>query len=218
MLQQFVCRSRRTCYRDDVATATQSPLDQQESIESRILDAALVQFANVGVKKTTIEDIARRAGVDRVTVYRRIGSRDDVVQAVTTREVATVLTELGDISARHDDIGDLISAIFVTVVTRWRAHPLVNRMLLLEPERVMTKLTVESAETLAMSIAATAAALQGAADRGLLPDMPDLTTRAELLCRVIHSLIVAPHGTLQLQTEAELDAFARGYLTPLVIG
>ncbi|MEB3022840.1 TetR/AcrR family transcriptional regulator [[Mycobacterium] crassicus] len=201
-----------------MATATQSPLDQQESIESRILDAALVQFANVGVKKTTIEDIARRAGVDRVTVYRRIGSRDDVVQAVTTREVATVLTELGDISARHDDIGDLISAIFVTVVTRWRAHPLVNRMLLLEPERVMTKLTVESAETLAMSIAATAAALQGAADRGLLPDMPDLTTRAELLCRVIHSLIVAPHGTLQLQTEAELDAFARGYLTPLVIG
>lgn len=194
------------------------PLDQRESIETRILDAALVRFGKVGVKKTTIEDIAREAGVDRVTVYRRIGSRDDVVQAAANREVAAVLGEVSEIAARHDDIDDLVVDIFVTVMTRWRTHPLVNRMLALEPERVIAKLTIEGAETVAMSITATTAVLEDAVRRGLLPQSPDLMTRAELLCRVILSLLVTPHGYIALQTESELAAFARNHLVALVTG
>ncbi|WP_040697921.1 helix-turn-helix domain-containing protein, partial [Nocardia vinacea] len=71
-------------------TASKAPLSRDDAAdpETRILDAALVQFSKVGVKKTTIEDVARQAGVDRVTVYRRVGSRDDLVQAVISREVA----------------------------------------------------------------------------------------------------------------------------------
>ena len=206
------------CYRDQVTSPAAPPLDQRESIETRILDAALVRFGKVGVKKTTIEDIAREAGVDRVTVYRRIGSRDDVVQAAANREVAAVLGEVAEISARHDDIEDLVADIFVTVMTRWRTHPLVNRMLALEPDRVIAKLTIEGTETVAMSITATTAVLEDAVRRGLLRRSPDLMTRAELLCRVIHSLLLAPHGTIPLRTEAELAAFARNYLVALVTG
>jgi AcrR family transcriptional regulator len=196
-----------------VTSPAAPPLDQRESVETRILDAALVRFGKVGVKKTTIEDIAREAGVDRVTVYRRIGSRDDVVQAAANREVATVLGEVSEIAARHDDIDDLVVDIFVTVMTRWRTHPLVNRMLALEPERVIAKLTIEGAETVSMSITATTAVLEDAVRRGLLPQSPDLVTRAELVCRVILSFLV-----IALQTEAELAAFARNYLVALVTG
>lgn len=194
------------------------PLYQGESLEARILDAAFVQFERVGIKKTTVEDIARQAGVDRVTVYRRIGSRDDVVRAVTNREVAAVLAELVEISARQDSIEDLIAGIFVTIVTRWRTHPVVNRMLTLEPERLMAKLTTEGEETSSMGIAAVTAVMEDAVRRGLLPESTDLATRVELLCRVIHSLFVAPYGTIPLKTEAELVKFARTYLVPLVTG
>lgn len=202
------------------ATTTPSvrPKDADDSIESRILDAALVQFEKVGVKKTTIEDVARQAGVDRVTVYRRVGSRDDVVQAVVSREVGVVLAEVAQIPERHEDIGDLVADILVTVLTKWRDHPLAQRMLAIEPERVITKLTTEGATVFTLSVATTAAALERAIARGLMPEAPDLLTRAEVVCRVVHSLILAPDGGVPLESEPELTAFARNYLLPIIVG
>ncbi|MEV6138432.1 helix-turn-helix domain-containing protein [Nocardia sp. NPDC051990] len=199
-------------------TASRTPLSRHDAsdLEARILDAALIQFAKVGVKKTTIEDVARRAGVDRVTVYRRVGSRDDLVQAVISREVATLLAELGAMPERHDSIDDLVADIFVTVVTGWRTHPMVERMLTVEPERVIMKLTVDGATTFTMCVAATATILEGAVARGLLADADDLGIRAEIVCRVVHSLILAPHGTARLGSDDELAAFARRYLVPVV--
>jgi AcrR family transcriptional regulator len=202
------------------ATPTTSPNTREsaDSVESRILDAALVQFGRVGIKKTTIEDIARQAGVDRVTVYRRVGSRDDVVKIVTTREVGRVLAELADLPDRHDTLDGLVADIFVTVVTRWRTHPLVQRMLTLEPERILPQLTTEGAATFAMSVLATAAALRQAVENGLLPVVPDLLARAEIVCRFVHSLILQPEGTVALDSTEELDAFARKYLVPIISG
>lgn len=194
-----------------------SPKDADDSIESRILDAALVQFEKVGVKKTTIEDVARQAGVDRVTVYRRVGSRDDLVQAVVSREVRVVLTEVARIAERHDDIGDLVADIFVTVLTKWRNHPLAQRMLAIEPERVITKLTTDGATVFTLSVTTTAAALERATARGLLPEIPDLLTRAEVVCRVVHSLILAPVGGVRLESDTELTEFARTYLLPIIV-
>ncbi|ONM46472.1 TetR/AcrR family transcriptional regulator [Nocardia donostiensis] len=189
-----------------------------DSVEARILDAALVRFGEFGVKKTTIEDIARQAGVDRVTVYRRIGSRDDVVQAVASREVAAVLTELDAISARHTDLGDLMAEFFVMVMTRWREHPLANRMLALEPDRILPKITIEGTPVFAMSVAAIHTALCRAADAGLLTEPPDLLNRAEVVCRIVHSFVLGPQGMIPIDSDEDLADFARTYLVPIVTG
>ncbi|MFF2557007.1 TetR/AcrR family transcriptional regulator [Nocardia sp. NPDC058058] len=185
---------------------------------TRILDAALLQFQRVGVKKTTIEDVAREAGVDRVTVYRRIGSRDNLVTAVFSREVALVLAELALIPERHGNIGDLITDMFMTVLKLWRAHPVAQSMLTLEPERVVMKLSVHGADIFTMAVTATAAAMERAVERGLLAPASDLTARAEVACRVVHSLILLPHAALELETDSQLQDFARGYLLPIITG
>lgn len=192
-----------------------TPPEFEDSVESRILDAAVVQFEQVGVKKTTIEDIARRAGVDRVTVYRRVGSRDDVVSAVFTREIGLVMAELAAIPDRHDNFSDLIADLLATVIGRWRRHPLVNRILLLEPERVLPRLTTESAPTIALSIATVESIVRTAVAKGLLPDPPDLTARAEIASRIVHSLILAPVGAVTLETDEQIGEFARTYLVPV---
>lgn len=188
-------------------------------MEARILDAALARFEKVGVKKTTIEDIARHAGLDRVTVYRRMGSREDLVQAVISREVATVLTEITALAEGHDRIEEMVAAVFVAVITRWRTHPLVATMLSVEPDRVVSKLTLDGgAQTFDMTVAATALMLERAAARGLLPSAPDLPARAEVVCRIVHSMILAPHGVARLGTEADLADYARRYLAPILTG
>lgn len=199
------------------AAYTSSP-GLQDGIEARILDAALIRFGEFGVKKTTIEDIARQAGVDRVTIYRRVGSRDDVVQAVVSREVAAVLTEVDAISTRHDRLDDMIADIFVTIITRWREHVLVRRMLDVEPERILEKLTIEGGPVFAMSVAAAHTALCRAADSGLLDEPADLLTRAELVCRVVHSFILCPSGLVPLESDEQLGDFARTYVVPMVTG
>lgn len=206
---------------DPVTTASKNPLtrtDAADDIETRILDAALVQFQKVGVKKTTIEDVAKQAGVDRVTVYRRLGSRDDLVQAVVSREVGNLLAELSSMPDRHDDLPGLVADIFVTVITRWRAHPLVERLLAVEPDRILVKLTVEGATTFAMSVAATIQILERAAAQGLFEAPDDLAARTEIGCRIVHSLILVGGGAATLETPDELGEFARTYLVPILVG
>ncbi|MEC3916010.1 TetR/AcrR family transcriptional regulator [Nocardia sp. CDC160] len=204
-----------------MTTAPKTPLtraDAADDIETRILDAALAQFQKFGFKKTTIEDVAKQAGVDRVTVYRRLGSRDDLVQAVVSREVANLLAELAGMPERHTDLADLIADIFVTVITGWRAHPLVERQLALEPERIVTKLTVDGETVFAMTVAATVQIFEQAARKGIFEAPKDLAARTEVACRVVHSLILVQGGAAALETPDELAQFARTYLVPVIAG
>jgi AcrR family transcriptional regulator len=197
-----------------VPTTAATSENAAETIEERILEAALIQFGQVGVKKTTIEDIARKAGVDRVTVYRRVGARDDVVRAVTEREVRKLLAELGELPARHDTLEGLVVDVFATVLTRWRTHPLVQRMLTLEPDRLLPQLTTEGGAFFMMSVAATTEVLRTAMREKGFPEVPDLDVRVEVVCRIVHSLILQPIGAIDL--DSGLTAFARDYIRPII--
>jgi AcrR family transcriptional regulator len=197
-----------------VSTTAATSENAAETIEERILEAALIQFGQVGVKKTTIEDIARKAGVDRVTVYRRVGARDDVVRAVTEREVRKLLAELGELPARHDTLEGLVVDVFATVLTRWRTHPLVQRMLTLEPDRLLPQLTTEGGAFFMMSVAATTEVLRNAMREKGFPEVPDLDVRVEVVCRIVHSLILQPIGAIDL--DSGLTAFARDYIRPII--
>ncbi|MGH9080390.1 MAG: helix-turn-helix domain-containing protein, partial [Acidimicrobiales bacterium] len=55
----------------------------------RVIDATLDCLALHGTAKTTVDDIARRAGVSRATVYRAFpGGRDEMLSAVVDTEMA----------------------------------------------------------------------------------------------------------------------------------
>jgi AcrR family transcriptional regulator len=61
-----------------------------------LLDAARECVLSVGVRRTTLTDIAKRAGTSRMTVYRRFPGVTSVVAALMTREFGTLLREAGD--------------------------------------------------------------------------------------------------------------------------
>lgn len=200
------------------ATAPTSKDPAPDDIEDRILDAARRQFERLGVKKTTIGDIAREAGVDRGTVYRRIGSRDELVRAVTAREVRVLLDELHGIAARHTTVEAVVADLFVTVITRWRGHRLVNRVLAVEPGRLLPQLTTEGGAFFTMAVAAATTVVGDALNRLRLPGIPDLTTRIEIAARIVHSLLLQPFGAVDLDAEDALTDFAHRHIVPLVTG
>ncbi|MEV3959445.1 helix-turn-helix domain-containing protein [Nocardia sp. NPDC050193] len=198
--------------------STSQDRSSADGIETRILDAARVQFETFGVKKTTIGDVARRAAVDRGTIYRRIGSRDDLVRAVSAREVGALLAELEDIPARHVGLEAIVADMFVTVITRWRSHGMIKRVLALEPGRLLPQVTTEGGPFFTMAVGVATTLLAAAMRQRGLPEIPDLTARVEIASRVVHSLILQPVGTLDLETEERLAEFARTYIAPLIVG
>ena len=56
-----------------------------------VLDAAADLIALNGIGGTTVDAIAQRAGVSRATVYRYVGGKDEIVQAVIAQEAEHVL-------------------------------------------------------------------------------------------------------------------------------
>ena len=63
----------------------------------RILDAALGQFEDFGLRRSTMEDIARRCGLSRITIYRRFPRKENLVEAVVLRELRNFLGDLGSV-------------------------------------------------------------------------------------------------------------------------
>ena len=50
------------------------------STSERIAQAALEQFSETGIRRSSVEDVGRRAGLSRVTVYRQVGTKEDLVR------------------------------------------------------------------------------------------------------------------------------------------
>lgn len=54
--------------------------------ENRILDAAVGLFVHYGYDKTTVNDIARKAGVSQGTIYLHFESKNDLLEKLILRE------------------------------------------------------------------------------------------------------------------------------------
>src|SRR5271163_2540018 len=79
----------------------------------RVIDATLTCLAGHGTVKTTVDDIARAAGVSRATVYRVFpGGRDELLAAVVDTEMARLFSALG---VRLGEAGDLTEALVVGI-------------------------------------------------------------------------------------------------------
>src|SRR5918995_449819 len=59
---------------------------EDEAVTAKLLDAAAEQFRQIGIRRTTMEEVANRAGVARITVYRRFANKDALVEQVVRRE------------------------------------------------------------------------------------------------------------------------------------
>lgn len=56
-------------------------LDESQARRSRIVEAALWCFLNFGFAKTSMEDIAKRAGLSRSLLYRSFKDKDEIYSA-----------------------------------------------------------------------------------------------------------------------------------------
>jgi AcrR family transcriptional regulator len=198
-------------------TPAGTALDAQtvDPATAQILDAALETFAALGIRKTTIEDIARQAQVDRVTVYRRLGTKSDLVSAVLAREAQRVFDGAAATADKASSIEERVALVFTALVLDLRGHALFNRMMSLEPDSTFPKVTSGAASLVELAVRYATSSLL----KDLEPQDPDdLAARVEIVARLIHSLFLTPDAVVNLSTRPQLMAFARKYVVPIVTG
>ncbi|GDY30139.1 TetR family transcriptional regulator [Gandjariella thermophila] len=104
-----------------------------------LLDAARACVLAVGFRRTTLTEVARRAGVSRMTVYRRFPDARSLVAALMTREFRGLLDQAA-VEAERAAAGGVrqrLVAATVACVHRLVENPLLRTVLELDPELLL---------------------------------------------------------------------------------
>ncbi|GGI95309.1 TetR/AcrR family transcriptional regulator [Streptomyces brasiliensis] len=114
-----------------------TPIRHKDSDSDPVLDAVRDCVLAVGVRRTTLTDVARRAGVSRMTLYRRWPDVRSLVGDLMTREWIGVAT--GAMPERRPDRSarELIVDGLVAGVAAFRAHPLITKIVDVDPELLL---------------------------------------------------------------------------------
>jgi AcrR family transcriptional regulator len=192
-------------------------LTATDPADDEILDAALVVGVAFGLRRTTMDEVARRAGVGRMTVYRRFGTKEELLRRLIVREAYRLVVAVGDATKAEPNLADRIVAGFVTVLRLTRDHPLIDRLVHVEPD-VLTELsTLEHPDLVGLGRAFIAAELRRAKADGTIADVdPDQV--AEVVVRLVISFVVLPRSVVDVTDDAAARAFARSVLVPILTG
>ncbi|MFI5716379.1 TetR/AcrR family transcriptional regulator [Nocardia sp. NPDC051750] len=183
----------------------------------QVLDSALSAFLDFGIKRTSMGEIARRAGISPATLYRRFESKNDLVEAVTIREAQRFVVKIDNRVRTVAGSEDQLVEIFVAFISAIAGNPLLLRLLRTEPDLVLPRLTTEAGPILAVGRTYLAAKLRELSDSGDNADFdPDLI--AEIMARLAQSLALTPDGLIPIEDEAAGREFARRTLLPMVSG
>jgi AcrR family transcriptional regulator len=202
----------------DVAAATTAGDGAAaDPTRDRILDAALEQFMAIGIRRASVGDIAKRAGVGRMTVYRRFPQRDELITAAVMREARRELEEIGRPLGAIEDPDERLVELLLRTIRAVVAQPLLARLRETEPEDVALRVTSGSEPLVTLGRDFMQTYLEGEIAAGRMREQ-DAATSAELLARITFSLFAAPDSVLPLDDEAALRTVVGAHLAPIVTG
>ena len=107
--------------------------------DDRYLDAARACILDVGWRRTTLTEVARRAGVSRMTIYRSWSDMATLLADLMTREWAGVVGDTLSRPGRDEaDLGPgALARDFVATVAALRENELFLRIVELDPELLL---------------------------------------------------------------------------------
>ncbi|ONH22233.1 TetR/AcrR family transcriptional regulator [Pseudofrankia asymbiotica] len=191
-------------------------VDDTEETRTRILDAAYEQFCRMGIKRSTMEDVARRAGVSRITVYRRFATKDVLVEHVVRREFRRYFDQFLVDIRQAETVADRLVLGFVSSLRAVRGNPLIGGLIATEPDLLMASMLGDGGQTLATVRQFLAGQLRREQRAGAVSSDLDTELAAELMVRLSASFLVIPSHVVDIDDDEQLAAVARRFLVPML--
>lgn len=187
--------------------------EDEDGTTRRILEGTLALLEDFGLRRTTLEDVARRVRMSRGTIYRRFASKDVLVRAVLLRELRRFFRAIDEQVAEIDSTEDRLAEGFAFALQFLQAHTLLNRFLRTEPDLLLPHLTVDAGPVLDAARQFLAERLEREIEQGRLSPV-DTEVAGELLARLVLSFFLTPQTVVPLATADDARGFARLYLAP----
>lgn len=185
---------------------------EADPVADRILDAALSCVTEFGVRRTTLVEIAKRAGVSRPSVYRRWPDTRAVVADLLTREMGSIPLDTGEGSTR-----DRLVRSVTGLVGQVREHSIFAAILRSDPELLLTYIVQRLGTSQRALIAATAVAIKGGQADGSVRE-GDPTQLATMVLLIGQSVLQSARTVEEILDAdsllRELAIAIDGYLRP----
>jgi AcrR family transcriptional regulator len=189
--------------------------------EDTLLDAARDCVLAVGLRRTTLTDVARRAGVSRMTIYRRWPDMTALVGDLMTREYGGVTQAALDIAAgvgngRGRSARERFVAAVVGAARALRAHPMFRRIVEIDPEILLPYLVQRRGRSQDQMLAMMTAAIADARDGSIRAGDPGVLARGVMLAMqgFVFSLPTMTDGVTEDDLYAELHLLIDRFLAP----
>lgn len=182
----------------------------------RVLDAAYEEFALVGIGRTTMEDVARRAGVSRVTVYRHVANKDALVEQVLQREFQRQAISYVTEMQAAETAQDRIVGGYLRTIQALRQNRLLTGLLSVELDQLVSSMAGSAEHVLSMARIFVAHLLRVEQDAGELGPEVDVDVAADLMVRVAVSFILIPSEVVDLDDDEQTQAMVEAFLLPML--
>ncbi len=180
----------------------------------RILEATYACVARWGLSKTTVEDAAREAGLSRATVYRYFpGGREELIDAVVSWQFLVFFGRLYDEVHGATSLEEVLDRGLLFARRALIEHEVLQKMLEIEPDVLMPKLTVESNRTVGLIAGFLVPYLH---EHGMAEGV-EIHEAADFLARMILSYISSP-GHWDLGDPEQVATLVRTELLAGVVG
>ncbi len=192
--------------------------DADANTADRLLDAARACIADVGWKRTTLTDVAQRAGVSRMTVYRTYRDMPTLLAELMTREFADLVAKVAANPTDARGWPDQIAVGVGATVRAVRANELFRRAVDLDPaflEPYLFERRGRSQQVVLDLLAAQISAAQ--AEGGVRAGDPVAIARGIVLAVHGYALSIGTmtdDGVSESALDAELVERVRRYLAP----
>ena len=187
----------------------------EDPMSQRILDSALALVAASGLRHLTMDDVAARAGVGRMTVYRRFGSRQQLTDALAVRECRRCLAEIGAALDPSKPIDERAADLFLATLRVIREHPLLERLAHVDPEALLFELNRDGSAVFRLVRDFLVEQIRIAQAAGELVDV-DPVPLAEIAVRLGASFVLMPDSVITAGDEKRTRESIRALIAPVV--
>lgn len=165
------------------------------------LDAAREALLEVGWKRTTLTDVARRAGVSRMTIYRTWPDVGSLMGDLMTREWSRMSEAVGPLDLDHPDPEGIADGV-IALIRALRANEVFRRILDVDPELVLTYLLERRGRSQQAILDVLTEVVRSAQDDGTVAaGEPHALARTVLLAS--HGLALSAHTMVDDDTSLE---------------
>ena len=192
------------------------PQHDESTTDQDLLAAVREEVLAYGVRRATATSIAARAGVSRMTVYRRGGGVKQLVLDALSREFETQIAEVVS-GARGETVRDRLTDAVAGGVRALASSALVTALLRHDPELLVPYLVDRLGHSQAAFVRVVTPLLQAGIAEGSVRDA-DPEALAMMLLHAVQGFVVSS-GIIRLDlSEDEVDDELRhlidGYLRP----